>query len=67
MNLLPAVEAYIVRRIEDLNKYHPDPKARIDELEPVLVLVRAFNKQAEFIEKTLEVPRSVQTPQNHSS
>lgn len=56
MNLLPAVEAYIVRRMEDLNKYHPNPKDRLDELEPVLVLVRAFNKQAEFLEKTLEVP-----------
>lgn len=59
MNLLPAVEAYIVRRMDDLNKCHPDPKARIDELEPVLVLVRAFNKQAEFLEKTLEVPGRV--------
>lgn len=60
MNLLPAVEGYLVQRMSDLDKYyHPTPTDRMDELETVLVLVRGLQKQAEFLEKTLEVPGSV--------
>lgn len=58
MNLLPAVESYIIQRMADLNKYYrPFPKDRWDELETVLTLVRGLQNQATFLEKTLEVPR----------